>query len=73
MRVDGAPCMGEYMKARVAIKHADRFFWNKEYVEKFFKTNSDNAEQKIPGYYCMKKITEFNHFYTEAGELCREF
>ena len=25
MRVDGAPCMGEYMKARVAIKHADGF------------------------------------------------
>ena len=26
MRVDGAPCMGEYMKSRVAIKHTDGFF-----------------------------------------------
>ena len=73
MRVDGAPCMGEYMKARVAIKHADGFFWNKEYVEKFFKTHSDNAKQEIPGYFYMKKITEFDHLHTEAGKLYREF
>ena len=55
MRVDGAPCMGEYMKARVTIKHADGFFWNKEYVEKFFKTHSDNAKQEIPGYFLYEK------------------
>ena len=46
MRVDGAPCMGEYMKARVAIKHADGFFWNKEYVEKFFKTIAITLNKK---------------------------
>ena len=73
MRVDGAPCMGEYMKARVAIKHADVFFWNNEYVKKFFKTHSDNAKQEIPGYFYMKKITDFDHLHTETGELYREF
>ena len=61
------------MKARVALKHADGFFWNKEYVEKFFKTHSDNAKQEIPGYFYMKKITEFDHLHTEARGLHREF
>ena len=49
------------------------FFWNKEYVGKFFEAYSDNAKQEIPGYYYMKKITEFDHLHTEAGELYRDF
>ena len=60
LRVDGAPCMGEYMKGFVAIHSVDGFFWNKEYLERFYKTQSADTKKKIPGYYYMKEIIEFD-------------
>jgi hypothetical protein len=73
LRVDGAPCMGEYMKGFVAIRPSDAFFWNKEYLERFYKTQSADTKEKIPGYYYMQKIIEFDCDHTESGELYREY
>jgi hypothetical protein len=72
LRVDGAPCMGEYMRGFVAIRPSDAFFWNKEYLERFYKTQSADTKEKIPGYY-MQKIIEFDCDHTESGELYREY
>ena len=72
-RVDGAPCMGEHMKATTAIEPSEGFFWNKEYLETFYKTQSLTAKQKIPGYFYICKITDFDELHTQSGELYREF
>ena len=72
-RVDDAPCMGEHMKATTAIEPSKGFFWNKEYLEAFYKTQSLTAKQKIPGYFYICKITDFDELPTQSGELYREF
>ena len=69
MRVDGAPCMGEDMKGKTAINPVDGFFWNNEYVEKFYKENSDAKKKSIPRYFYMSKIEKFDNLHTESGEL----
>ena len=55
-RVNGALCMGEHIKATTAIEPSEGFFWNKEYLETFYKTQSLKAKQKIPGYFYIYKI-----------------
>ena len=37
MRVDGAPCMGEHMKAKTAINPVDGFFGTKNMLRNFTK------------------------------------
>lgn len=72
-RVDGAPCMGDHMKITTAIEPSEGFFWNKEYLETFYKTQSLTAKQKIPGYFYICKITDSDELHTQSGELYREF
>ena len=59
MRVDGAPCMGELHESKSSYKACRWVFLE--------------PKQEIPGYFYMKKITEFDHLHTETGELYREF
>ena len=72
-RVDGAPCMGEHIKATTAIEPSESFFWNKEYIEKFYKRQSLAAKKEIPGYFYVSQIIAFDEIHTEGGELYREF
>ena len=67
-RVDGAPCMGEHMKATTAIEPSEGLFWNKEYLEAFYKTQSLTVKQMIPEYFYI-----FDELHTQSSELYREF
>ena len=60
------------MKGFVAIRSIDGFFWNEEYLERFYKTQSADTKKKIPSYY-YKEIIEFDSDHTEPGELYCEY
>ena len=49
MRIDGAPCMGEYIKARVATQHADGFSGTKNMSKSSSKPLAITLKQEIPG------------------------
>lgn len=54
------------------MSHQRAFFWNKEYTEKFYKTQS-LAAKEIPGYLYVSQILVSDELHTEGGELYREF
>ena len=75
-RVDGAPRMGDHMKATTAIEPPESFFWNKEYFERFYKIQSLAAKKETPGYFYVFKIIAFDEFHKiiyRSREFYREF
>lgn len=72
-RIDGAPCIGEHIKPTTAIEPSEDFFWNKTFIERFYKTKSLAAKKEIPGYFYFSTIIAFDEPHTEGGEVIREF
>ena len=52
---------------------SESFFWNKEYIERFYKTQSLAAKKEIPGYFYVSQIIAFDELHTGGGELYKEF
>ena len=49
------------------------FFWNKTFIERFYKTKNVTAKKEIPGYLYCSTIIAFDELHGEGGELYREF
>ena len=61
------------LKATTAIEPSESFFWNKEYIKRFYKTQSLATKKETPGYVYILKIIAFDELHTEGRELYREF
>ena len=59
--------MGEHIKAATAIEPSESVFWNKEYIERFYKTQGLAAKKEIPEYFYVSKIIALDELHTEGG------
>jgi len=72
-RIDGALCMGEQMKPTTAIEPSEGLFWNKTFIERFYKTKSLAAKKVIKGYFYFSTIIAFDELHTEGGNFTESF
>lgn len=71
-RIDGAPVLGEYIRALTAEPAKNQFFFNKEELSKYTAA-SQGTKMSLPGAGYIRKIFAFMESHYQYGELYMEY
>ena len=58
-RIDGAPVLGERIKAYLSEDTTEHFFFNQKYLMQYISVSGQAAKDKIPGSAYVSKIIQF--------------
>ena len=72
-RIDGAPVMGEMIKAYLLEDENQLFFFNQQYLAKYQSVSSQTSKDQVPGAAYFNKIMKFFNCHYKIGELFIEF
>ena len=73
-RIDGAPVLGEYIKAHLSDELKDMFFFdNRDLIHEYAKISSASRKQSVPGSTYIGKILSFIESHFKIGELYMEY
>ena len=71
--IDGAPVLGERIKAYLFEVKEKQFFFNQNYLVQYNSTSSPSAKKDIPGAIYFDKILRFFEAHYKVGELFMEY
>ena len=72
-RIDGAPVLGERIKAYLAEVKEKQFFFNEKYLMQYNSASNPSAKKDIPGANYFDKILRFFEAHYKVGELFMEY
>ena len=72
-RIDGAPVLGERIKAYLSEVKEKQFFFNQKYLAQYYSTSSPSAKKDIPGANYFDKILRSFEAHYKVGELFMEY